>query len=117
MNRTTSIMMEGQIYYQSNKKRVWILGAILLVIVLLFSVGFVTKTVTAQRNAERNKLVTSIEVQKGDSLWSIASEFMSDEYNDVNEFIDEIKDSNGMASDEIHVGNYLIVPYYADVSN
>jgi cell division protein YceG involved in septum cleavage len=116
MNRTADLMMESQNYYQSNKRRVWILGAIVLFVAILLSVGFITKTVTAQRNSERVKLVTSIEIQKGDTLWSIASEYISDEYDDVTEFIEEIKTSNGMASEEIRVGNYIIVPYFADAS-
>lgn len=117
MNRTANIMMEGQMYYQTNKKRIWTLGAIILLLVIIFSVSFVTKTVTAQRSSSRTKLVTSIEVKHGDTLWSIASDFMSEEYEDLNEFIDEIKDSNGISTDEIHAGNYIIVPYYADASN
>ncbi len=117
MNRTTSIMMEGQNYYQSNKKRIWILGIAVLFLLVFFSVSFITKTVTAQRAGERVKLVTSIEVEKGDTLWSIASEYISDEYHDIHDYIDEIMDSNNMHSDEIHTGNYIIVPYYADASN
>lgn len=117
MNRTTNFIEEGQVYYEANKKRIWILGGIILFILVLFSVGFITKTVTAQRNSERAKLVTSIEVKKGDTLWSIASVFMSEEYDNINEFIEEIKDSNGMATDKIHAGNYIIIPYYADASN
>jgi hypothetical protein len=39
---------------------------------------------------------------------------MTDEYDDMNEYIKEIKDSNGMDSDDIHVGNFIIVPYYVD---
>jgi cell division protein YceG involved in septum cleavage len=117
MNRINNILADGQVYYQNNRKKIWILGAAILLLTIIFSVGFVTKTVTAQREADRVKLVKSIEIQKGDTLWSIASENMSDEYDDLNDYIDEIMDSNGMASDEIHVGNYIIVPYYADASN
>ena len=117
MNRTANIMMEGQVYYQTNKKRIWVIGAIILIITIIFSVGFVTKTVTAQRDSLRTKLVTSIEIKHGDTLWSIASDFFSDEYDDMNEYIEEIKDSNGISSDVIHVGNYIVVPYYADASN
>ena len=117
MNQRTSFLLEGQIYYQNNKKRIWVLGAVLLLFILIFSVGFITKTVTAQRAGERVKLVTSIEIQRGDTLWSIASKYYSDEYDDMNDYIKEIKYSNGMYSDDIHTGNYIIVPYYADTSN
>jgi cell division protein YceG involved in septum cleavage len=109
--------MESQNYYQANKKRIWIFGIAILFLAAILSVGFITKTVSAQRTGERVKHVTSIEIQKGDTLWSIASEFYSDEYDDLNEYIEEIKCSNGMASDEIHTGNYIIVPYFADASN
>lgn len=114
MNRTAQIISEGQNYYQLNKKRVWIIGAAILLLLIIFSVSFITKTVTAQRNGDRAKLVTCVEVKKGDTLWSIASEYYSDEYDDMNEYIAEIKDSNGMSSDDIHTGNFIIVPYYTD---
>jgi len=117
MSRTTDVFKESNNYYQENKRRIWILGAIVLFILIIFSVGFISKTVTAERNSDRVKLVTSIEIQKGDTLWSIASEFMTDEYDDMNDFIKEIKVSNGMASDEIHTGNYIIIPYYADATS
>jgi len=117
MNRTSRIMTESQNYYQSNKKRIWFIGAVILFLVLLFSVGFITKTVTAQRAAERTKLIASIEVKKGDTLWDIASGYISDEYDDMNEYIKEIMDSNRMVSDVIYAGNYIIVPYYADAAN
>lgn len=116
MSRTTDLIMETEDYYQSNRKRIWLIGAMVLLVVVLLSVAFITKTVTAQRSAERSKLIVSVEIEKGDTLWSIASEYMSDEYDDMNKYIKEIKDTNGMVSDDIHIGNYIIVPYYADAS-
>ena len=114
MSRTETIIMESQSYYQENKKRIWTLGIIILLFAVIFSVGFITKTVTASRNNDRVKLVTSIEIKKGDTLWEIASTYMSDEYDDLNDYIHEIKLSNGMTSDEIHSGNFIILPYYED---
>jgi cell division protein YceG involved in septum cleavage len=116
MNRTAERMMEGNAYYQMNRKRIWMVGSLMLVAMLLFSVFFITKTVTAQRVEERTKQVACVEIQKGDTLWSIASEYMTEEYDDMNEYIEEIKNSNRMLSDEIHAGNYIIVPYYADAT-
>lgn len=117
MNRTVNMVAESRDYYQMNKKRIWVIGVVILLVLILFSVGFISKTVTAQRNGDRIKLVTSIEIKKGDTLWSIASDYMSEEYDDMNEYIEEIKESNGMFTDDIRTGNYIIVPYYADASS
>lgn len=98
------------------KTRMWLIGGLILLTLLILSMCFFTKTVTAKGNRERTKLVTSVEVKKGDSLWSIASNYMTAEYDDVNEYVEELKKSNGLTSDQIHAGNFIIVPYYADAS-
>lgn len=97
-----------------SRRRIWMVGTIILALLILFSLYFFSKTVTAQRDGERAKIVTSIEVKKGDTLWSIASRYITDEYDDINDYIDELKDSNGLTSDTIHAGSYIIVPYYVD---
>lgn len=89
-------------------------AVILLFIIMIFTIILATKRVTAKREGYRVKEVASIQIQKGDTLWSIASRHMSDEYDDLNEYIDEIKMSNGLSSDNIQAGNYIIVPYYAN---
>ncbi len=116
MNRVTDRRIEGKAYEQMSRKTLWMAGGLVLVVLVMFSLFFMTKTVTAQREGERLKQVISVEIKKGDTLWSIASEYMSEEYDDLNEYIEEIKDSNGMLTDEIHAGNYIIVPYYVDTT-
>lgn len=59
------------------------------------------------------KYYTSIEIAPGDSLWSIAMEYMSEEYDSVQEYVDEVKSLNGLGDDEIHSGQFLIIPYYS----
>ncbi|NLO08928.1 MAG: LysM peptidoglycan-binding domain-containing protein [Clostridiales bacterium] len=93
----------------------WI-ALVLLFIVMVLTVILATKKVTAKREGYRVKQVASIQIQKGDTLWSIASSHMSDEYNDLNDYIAEIMVSNGLSSDKIQAGNYIIVPYYTDGS-
>ncbi len=116
MNRASDRRIEGNAYYQMNRKRLWMIGSLVLVVLVIFSVFFMTKTVTAQREGERSKQVVCIEIKKGDTLWSIASQYMTEEYEDMNEYIEEIMESNGLLTDEIHAGNYIIVPYYAEVT-
>lgn len=116
MNKAVETMMVRHNNYRMNKKRMVLFALTVFILLLIFSLYFASKTVTAERNTNRVKKVTSIEIKSGDSLWSIASNYLTDEYDDINQYIDEIKDSNGIYDDTIHVGNYIIVPYYADAS-
>lgn len=52
-----------------------------------------------------------IEIQKGDSLWSIAKENMNPGFNDIFDYIREVKRCNQLDSDKITAGNYLMIPY------
>lgn len=98
--------------FRKNMK--WI-GLLVLFIVIILTIIFTTKTATAKNDNFRIKQVTCIQIKKGDTLWSIASQYMSSEYKDLNEYIEEIKLSNGLTSDKIHAGNFIIVPYYVDL--
>jgi cell division protein YceG involved in septum cleavage len=99
------------------KQKFWIYGVCLLVFLCLFSVCFFRITAAAEKNTQREKIITSVEIKRGDTLWSIAKSYVSNEYADVGEYIEEIKRSNGLSSNTIHTGNYIIVPYYVDVSS
>ncbi|MGB8453863.1 MAG: LysM peptidoglycan-binding domain-containing protein [Anaerocolumna sp.] len=97
--------------FMERNKNMIIVGLIILTSMIL-SLSIITTKVTAERAATREKLVTSVKIEKGDSLWSIASQYITEEYTDMNSYIDEIMNSNGLTSDVIHEGNYIIVPYY-----
>lgn len=98
------------------RKNIKWIGLAVIFIIILLTVIFTTKTVTATNHNNRVKQVTSVQIQKGDTLWSIASRYMSCEYKDLNEYIEEIMLSNGLTSDNIHAGNYIIIPYYAEAN-
>lgn len=101
-----------QIWFIKNKMMIAV-GLILTTSIIL-SLCLITISVTAQKVIEREKLVTSIRIEKGDSLWSIASRYITEENKDINAYIEEIKCSNGLTSDTIHEGRYLIIPYYTE---
>ncbi len=63
------------------------------------------------------KYYKSITVSNSDTLWSIAEEYMDNEhYNSVKDYIAEVMTMNALTDDEIHYGEHLIVPYYAEYS-
>lgn len=94
-------------------KRV-VIFMIILMFVLLFSILFITRTVTAKLPDTTTRLTVSVKIEKGDTLWKIASEYYSEEFNDMETYIGMIKRCNGLTSDTIHAGGYLVIPYYAE---
>jgi cell division protein YceG involved in septum cleavage len=62
------------------------------------------------------KYYTSIEVKSGDTLWSIASEHITDDYDDMNDYINEVCSINKISQNEIHAGQYITIPYYSSVT-
>lgn len=57
-----------------------------------------------------------IQVESGDSLWSIARENMNPGFSDIREYISEIRRCNQLEDDHITLGNYLMIPYYENLS-
>ena len=53
-----------------------------------------------------------VEIEYGDSLWSIAEDNITPGFEDIKEYIQAIKECNQLTSDQINYGNYLLVPYY-----
>ena len=99
---------------KANLKRVLLVILSISIFVLLVFY-FSSVYVSADKPATREKKVTSLRIENGDTLWSIAQEYRTEEYDDINEYIDEIKASNGLFTDAIHEGSYIKVPYYRTV--
>ncbi|MDO5418157.1 MAG: LysM peptidoglycan-binding domain-containing protein [Lachnospiraceae bacterium] len=60
----------------------------------------------------RQPYYTSIRIQEGDSLWSIASRYAPQSPMDTREYVMELKKMNRLAGDTIHAGHYLTIVYY-----
>ena len=92
-----------------------IVFGVILTIVIISSILFATKTkATASDSDNRHKYFKSIVLKEGDSLWDIAKEYSSSEYESLQEYIEELKSMNGLTSDTIHAGQNLVVTYYED---
>lgn len=81
------------------------------------SISFGTRFVdahdrTSNSMTNKYKYYKSIELSYGDTLWDIAEEYMTNDYDSIYEYIDELKNINGLESDDIHESRYLTVAYY-----
>lgn len=60
-----------------------------------------------------DKCYKSITISSHDTLWSIAEQYMDNDYYDsIQDYIDEVRRMNAIAGDSIRYGDYLIIPYY-----
>ncbi|MCM1183771.1 MAG: LysM peptidoglycan-binding domain-containing protein [Roseburia sp.] len=89
------------------------LTMVLIILVSVFVISFSSEASDRDRSVS-HKYYTSIRIEQGDTLWSIANEYMdSEHYRNASEYVNEIKAMNSLTSDRIIAGNYLIVPYYS----
>ena len=105
------------------REQVLIQKALLLTVficTLLFSIIFISSRVNASFvNDNRNsvKMYKSIMIYSGDTLESIAAEYMSEEYASVNKYVNEVLSINGLSpASKLIPGNRIIIPYYMSES-
>ena len=61
--------------------------------------------------------ITSVQIEEGDSLWSLACEHYSKEFGSITDYIKEIKRMNGLSSDMLYADNYILIPCYTVTVN
>lgn len=99
-----------------------LLGKIISILIILISLFLIIlfalpeRTASAEQAVARTYCITTVEIQKGDSLWSLAKEYYTDEFSCLSEYIDEIKRMNGLSSNTIYAGNYLLIPQYCSTN-
>ena len=95
----------------------WTIIVITLALVFVLSVTLGSVFTKASSKAENNtmKLYKSIQVDSGDSLWSIANYYFDSSYGSIDQYLKEIKTMNHIKDDLIYNGEYLVIPYYMDV--
>lgn len=65
----------------------------------------------------KDVLYASVEIQRGDTLYSMVDNFMNKyDYCGISkiEIVQTIVDINSINPDRIHAGNYVIIPYVVD---
>lgn len=71
--------------------------------------------VSEEVHVDQYKYYTSIQIEKDDTLWSIAGNYVSGTNTTIN-YINEIKEINHLDSDLIYQGQNLIIYYYSPIA-
>ena len=87
----------------------------LFIIMFMFPWNTVKANATNSNRSNDRKFFTTYVVEKNDTLWDIAEEYMTSEYETIYMYIDEVMKTNHLESTSIKCGQMLILPYYADV--
>ena len=103
-------------YRRSGNRKGCMILAVLAVVIGIAVFRFTAQPAIADSRSEapRYKYYTSICVAPGDSLWSIAEEYMSSDYETVYDYISEVQEINHLSGDYLRAGTKLCVPYYSD---
>ena len=91
-------------------------------LLILFSISFIFSGIfffkgnsgKAYAGTSNHKYFTPVLVEPGDSLWSIADDYITEEYSSIDDYIDEVISINHLSGHgDINAGCYITVPYYA----
>ncbi len=88
---------------------------LLLIVAACFFALFMTATKTEAHKMDKPsyKYYTSVTVDAGDTLWTIAEEHMTEEYRSIDEYMSEVASINHLKGDRLTRGQTLCIPYYS----
>ena len=94
-------------------QEVALVGCAALVVFALVLASSVADALLATGVSDRlSELPTStVVVGQGDTLWEIAEEYKTSEYESIYDYIDDLMAINGLVTDQIQEGQYLTVVY------
>ncbi len=93
-------------------KKLLIASALVILLVTgYFGYSFMYILAGEMEKQVMDKYYTSIQIQKGDSLWSIAGKYGENSGMTTAQYVKELKNMNGLKEDTIHSGQYLTVMY------
>lgn len=110
-------MKHSAAYYKRTRQLrrrviIGLLSVILVIVIAILARPFAQKT-SASTTVETYKYYTSMTIESGDTLTSIAKAHMDLYPGDVKDYVSEVMYINSLSTDTIYAGNTLYIPYYS----
>ncbi|MBQ6230060.1 MAG: hypothetical protein IJJ74_02965 [Eubacterium sp.] len=95
-----------------NKRNILLAVAITLIFASIMLFSNASSDNKASASTTKHKYYTSISIEDGDSLWSIAEKYAAPESGSYSDFISEVKQINDLHGDQIEYGCSIVIPQY-----
>lgn len=91
------------------------ISTVIVSIVIVFFISGMNTSAHSIHDKQEYKYFTSYELQHGDSLWSIATEYADEHYESIEDYMEEVCVINSITEGSTLVaGTNLIIPYYSE---
>ena len=117
MTKRELLTYRRELNHRKILRRRMALGILSLLLILLFVLSFNSIAQATEELPETTyKYFTYHTVDKGDTLWSLAEEYIDyNFYNSIHDYVSEVKEINHMIDDTIQVGQTVVIPYYSNI--
>ena len=97
----------------AKRRMILLLAAVFLITIgsVIFGSIFTNQGFNVEAHDAAYTAYKSIEIESGDSLWSIAEKYITDDFENTADYVKELKRLNNLTSDTIHEGQHLLVSY------
>ena len=93
-----------------SKRRV--IGIIIAVVFVFLMSAFLLSNNRIEAQGQKTSSLPAFRCRKGDTLWKIAKKYMGNEYSSVDDYIEEVCQTNHIYDGKITEDMYLVIPYY-----
>ncbi len=117
MTKRELLAYKKQLNHRKVMRRRIAFGIISVFLVLLFVFSFNSIAQATEDIPETTyKYFTYHTVDKGDTLWSMAEEYIDyDYYKNIFEYVSEVKEINHMNGDTVRIGQTIVIPYFSNI--
>ena len=96
------------------KRNLFLTGLVLILFVLFLTIFSVKSNASEDPDSKEYKHYLTVEILPGDSVYSIAEEYLSNGYSSIDSLVNEILYVNNLSETTVLIsGNYLIIPVYS----
>ncbi|MBR4085262.1 MAG: LysM peptidoglycan-binding domain-containing protein [Lachnospiraceae bacterium] len=117
MTKRELLIYKKQLQHKKILRRRIAICTLSLLLIFLFVLSFNNMVQATEELPETTyKYFTYYTVDKGDTLWSMAEEYIDYEfYDSIHEYVEEVKEINHMCNDIILVGETIVIPYFSNI--